>query len=197
VLRAIMDVSAPAVSLADRPRTGHLGHQGSQAPGRPVLHFVSSSRRPRLENGTMSSRSPDRCSSFVRAMRPFLRPGVDVVRGIARRDRQGWPSRLPRFLASAFAGHALTVPSTVPRLRRLGRRRSCPRDLEVALLVENRPGDTGELFGTRDGEHIVVQPLLGGFDPRLEPVALPALWPDQYHPSRPHEQDPQVPIAAL
>ena len=50
----------------------------------------SSSRRPRQENGTMSSLSPDQCSSFVRAMRPFLRPG----RGVARRGRQGWPSRL-------------------------------------------------------------------------------------------------------
>ena len=38
MLRAIMDISAPAFSLADRPPTGHLGHQGSQAPGRPVLH---------------------------------------------------------------------------------------------------------------------------------------------------------------
>src|SRR5215471_10156340 len=51
VLRAIMDISAPAFSLADRPRMGHLGHQGSQAPGRPVLYFVSSSRRPRRETG--------------------------------------------------------------------------------------------------------------------------------------------------
>jgi hypothetical protein len=49
VLRAIMDISAPAFSLAARPRTDHLGHQGSQAPGRPVLHLVSSSRRPRQE----------------------------------------------------------------------------------------------------------------------------------------------------
>ena len=73
MLRAIMDISAPAVSLADRPRTGHSGHQGSQAPGRPVLHLVSSSRRPRQENGIMLSLSPDRCSSFVRAVRPFLR----------------------------------------------------------------------------------------------------------------------------
>ena len=46
-LRAIMDISARAISLADRPRTGHLGHQCSHAPGRPVLHLVSSSRRPR------------------------------------------------------------------------------------------------------------------------------------------------------
>jgi hypothetical protein len=42
----------------------------------------------------MSSLSPDQCSSFVRAMGPFLRPGLHVFRGIARRGRQGWPSRL-------------------------------------------------------------------------------------------------------
>jgi len=44
---AIMDISARAISLADRPRLGHLGHQCSHAPGRPNLHLVSSSRRPR------------------------------------------------------------------------------------------------------------------------------------------------------
>ena len=70
MLRAIMDISARAFSLRDRPQTGQMGHQGSQALGRPVLHLVSSSRRPRQENGTMSSLSPDRCSSFVRAVRP-------------------------------------------------------------------------------------------------------------------------------
>ena len=47
LLRTIMDISARAVSLADRPRLGHLGHQCSHAPGRPNLHLVSSSRRPR------------------------------------------------------------------------------------------------------------------------------------------------------
>jgi len=45
--RAIMDISARAISLAVRPRPGHSGHQCSQAPGRPNLHLVSSSRRPR------------------------------------------------------------------------------------------------------------------------------------------------------
>jgi hypothetical protein len=144
----------------------------------------------------MSLLSPDRCSSFVRAVRPFLRPGLQVVRGIARR-----PSRLA--VAIAFvpappsAGHVLTAPSTVPRLRRLGRRRSCPRDLEAALLVENRPGDAGKLVGERDRKHAMMQPLLGSFDPRLEPVALPALRPDQNHPGRLDEQDAQVAIAAL
>jgi len=49
VLLAIMDISARAISLCDRPQPGQLGHQFSQAPGRPNLHFVSFSRRPRLE----------------------------------------------------------------------------------------------------------------------------------------------------
>src|SRR5262249_37151187 len=39
-LRAIMDISARAISLADRPERGHLGHQYSQAPERPILHLV-------------------------------------------------------------------------------------------------------------------------------------------------------------
>src|SRR5436309_15009002 len=51
VLPAIMDISARAISLPDRPRTGHLGHQGSHVPGRPILHLVSSSRRPRRVTG--------------------------------------------------------------------------------------------------------------------------------------------------
>jgi hypothetical protein len=33
-----MDISARAVLLSDRPRMGHLGHQGSHAPVRPILH---------------------------------------------------------------------------------------------------------------------------------------------------------------
>ena len=40
VLRAIMGISARAISLADRPQRGHSGHQCSHAPGRPILHLV-------------------------------------------------------------------------------------------------------------------------------------------------------------
>jgi len=47
VLPAIMDISARAISLPDRPRVGQLGHQCPRAPGRPILHLVSSPRRPR------------------------------------------------------------------------------------------------------------------------------------------------------
>src|SRR5262252_4497278 len=191
-----MDISAPAFSLADRPRTGHLGYQGSQAPGRPVLHFVSSSRRPRRETGLCHrSLLIGAVPLFVPWGRSFVpaRTSCGASRaGDVKAGRRAW---LSTTLASP--GHALTVPSTVPRSRRPGRHHICPGTFEVTSLVENRPGDTGELVGERDRQHVVVQPRLRGFDPRLEPVALPALWPDQYHPGRLHEQDAQVAIAAL
>src|SRR6267142_2637353 len=69
LLRAIMDISARAFSLADRPRSGHLGHQCSHALGRPILHFVLSSRRPRQEtvDRVTSSLAPHIAQFFVRA----------------------------------------------------------------------------------------------------------------------------------
>jgi hypothetical protein len=39
LLRATMDISARSISLPDRPRQGHLSHQCSIAPGRPVSIF--------------------------------------------------------------------------------------------------------------------------------------------------------------
>jgi hypothetical protein len=47
--------------------------------------------------GATSWLAPYRCSSFVRAERPFLRPGLRLILGTARRGRQGWPSRLTRL----------------------------------------------------------------------------------------------------
>ena len=41
----------------------------------------------------MSSLAPYRCSSSVRARRPFLRPGLQLISGAARRGRQARPSR--------------------------------------------------------------------------------------------------------
>src|SRR5216684_395539 len=35
--------------ISGQASTGHLGHQGSHAPGRPILHLYLSSRRPRLK----------------------------------------------------------------------------------------------------------------------------------------------------
>src|SRR4249920_4129493 len=145
--------------------------------------------------GATSWLAPYRCSSFVRVMRPFLRPVCCLHpaprAGAVKGGRRAWLAS-----GSALPGHALTEPSTVPRSNRSGRHHICPGAFEVALLVENRPGDASELVGERDRQHVVVQPLLGGFDPRLEPVTFPALRPDQYDPGRLHEQDAQIAIAA-
>ena len=49
------------VLINGQASTGHVGHQCSQAPGRPNLHLVSSSRRPRqvrVINPATSSRIP-------------------------------------------------------------------------------------------------------------------------------------------
>ena len=96
LLRAIMDISARAFSLPDRPRSGHLGHQFSHALGRPNLHLVSSSRRPRLEavDRVTSSLAPDIAQFLGSSQGPFLRPGPQNVDRVARRGGQGRPSRL-------------------------------------------------------------------------------------------------------
>ena len=68
-----------------------------------------------------------------------------------------------------------------------------------ALLVENRPGDAGELVGQRNGEHVVVQSLLRRLDPRFEPLAFPMLRPDldQHDPGCLNEENAKIAIAAL
>ena len=43
-------------------------------------------------------------------------------------------------------------------------------------MGQNAPGDTGQLVGERDRQHVAMQPLLGGFDPRLEPVQRSQLF---------------------
>src|SRR4051812_11498683 len=56
--------------------------------------------------------------------------------------------------------------------------------LEGPTMSKNAPGDACQLVGESDGEHVVVQPLLGRLEPGLEPVALPALWLDEHNPCR-------------
>ena len=82
---------------------------------------------------------------------------------------------------------------------RPGRHRIGLDALESAPLVENRPGDAGELVGERDRQHVVMQAFLGRCDPGLEPIAMPMLWPDldQHHPGGLNEQRAQVAIAAF
>ena len=76
--------------------TGHLGHQCSHALGKPNLHLVSSSRRPRLEtvDWVTSSLAPHIAQFLCSSQGPFLRPGPQNVDRVARRGGQGRPSRL-------------------------------------------------------------------------------------------------------
>src|ERR1700751_3175562 len=84
LLRATMDISAHAFSLADRPQRGRSGHQCSHAPGRPILHlYLSLSQTSAgklsyvIDSYVIDSSSSFALScSFVRAWRPFLRPDL-------------------------------------------------------------------------------------------------------------------------
>jgi hypothetical protein len=49
-------------------------------------------------------------------------------------------------------------------------------------MSKDAPCNASELVGERDGEDVVMQPLLGRFEPRLEPVTIPARGLDQYNP---------------
>src|SRR5262249_17880474 len=66
-------------------------------------------------------------------------------------------------------------------------------------MSQDAPSNAGELVGERDGEDVVMQSLLCRFDPRLEPIACPMLWPnlDQHDPSRLDEQGAQIAIASF
>ena len=134
------------------------------------------------------------CSCLVAV--PSSRPAHALTRRAQGPSRLAVAPVLPR--APALPGHALTGPSTARGSSRSGRRIGL-NALESAPLVENRPGDAGQLVGERNRQHVVVQALFGGLDPGLEPVALPMLWPDldQHDPGRLHEQGAQIAIAAL
>jgi hypothetical protein len=151
-----------------------LGHQCSHAPGRPILHFVSSSRRPRRVDAVGSiidgsSFEPFLCLCL--AAIPLSRPAhadAPRARTVKAGRRAGLASR------SLRPGHALTGPRTARWSSWSGRHLICLDALEGAPLVEDRPGDAGELVCERNRQHVVVQALSCGLDPRLEPVAAPA-----------------------
>jgi hypothetical protein len=75
--------------------TGHQGHQCAHALGRPNLHLVSSSRRPRLEtvDRVMSSLSPHIAQFLCSSQRPFLRPGPQSVKRVGRLHRRSSSAR--------------------------------------------------------------------------------------------------------
>jgi hypothetical protein len=102
--------------------TGHPGHQCSHALGRPSLHLVSSSRRPRLEtvDRVTSSPAPHIAQFLCSSQGPFLRPGPQNVDRVARRGRSR-PAVAPGLqLAPALPGHTLTASSTTASLGATG-----------------------------------------------------------------------------
>ena len=150
LLRTIMDISARATSLTDRPQRGHRGHQCSHALGRPILHLVSSSRRPRLEtvDRVTSLLAPDIAQFLCSSQGPFLRPGPQNVDRVARRGRSRPAVALGLRLAPALPGRALTAPSTA---RGSSGSDACivgPRQLEGASFSQHRPGDAGNLLAS-------------------------------------------------
>jgi hypothetical protein len=80
---------------------------------------------------------------------------------------------------AALCGHpqglVLTVPSTVPRSCKLGRRRTRLHAFECALLVENRPCNAGKLVGQRNRQHFVVQSPLAASIQALSPYRSQSL----------------------
>jgi hypothetical protein len=108
VLRAIKDISARAISLSDRPRPVHMGHQCSHAPGRPNYHLVSFSRRPR----------PVRLSAIFVKRRAIVLGHVHIGHQDRRPDDQlvnCWSSR--RLCSNSsinFASRAEVDESDVP-----------------------------------------------------------------------------------
>ena len=59
-------------------------------------------------------------------------------------------------------------------------------------MSENAPRDARELVGKGDGEHVMMQPLLGGLDPRSELMAFPSGRFHFYETNHVlHEQDAQ------
>lgn len=109
-----MDIGARASSLADRPQAGHQGHQCSHAPGRPNLHLISSSRRPRQVSASTN------CVWF----RPFAacwprRLGLEQARS-RQSARACWQARWPAHCGAAVSsqlrpGYATTSDVTQSR----------------------------------------------------------------------------------
>src|SRR4029077_10085279 len=111
--QAIMDISALAISLADRP---HVGPFGS-----PVFACAGKTE----------------------------------------------PSSRLIFSQTLAGKNDSTICECLGRLKLVR--------LEASTTSEHAPSDTRELVGKRDRKHVMVQSLLGGFDPRLEPVAFPSV----------------------
>jgi hypothetical protein len=114
-LPTIMDSQRACELISGQASTGHVGHQCSHAPGRPIFHFVSSSRRPRRVNAVccvidrsscVIDRSSFRAFPLFVPCRRFLRPGL-------RRQKRRAPGAVK---AGCHAGLASRSFAARPRL---------------------------------------------------------------------------------
>src|SRR5262245_65363856 len=134
-----------------------------------------------------------------------LRAIVDIsARAVSLADRPQWAIwvtsvRMRREDRSSISFFILSQTSAGKTFVRLAMRSRGlnPDCLECSTTSQDAPPNASELVGERDGEDVVMQPLLGRFDPRLEPVTIPALRPDEYSPSGLNEQNTQVAVAAF
>ena len=104
----------------------------------------------------MSSRAPHLAQFLCLCRGPFLRPGLRMSRGAARKGRSRPAVALTSRLALRLPGRALTAPSTARGSSGSDNRIDGPSHFEVAPLGQHRPGDTGKLVGERNREHVAV-----------------------------------------
>src|SRR6516165_6485659 len=118
-----------------------------------------------------------------------------------RPQRAMWVTRvrMRREDRSSISFLVLSQTSAGKTFRRLALRSRGlnPDCLECSTMSQDVPSDAGELVGQRNGKDVVMQPLLGRFEPRLEPVTIPAPRLDKYDPRGLNEQNAQVAIAAF
>src|SRR4029450_5303201 len=195
-----MDISAHAISLADRPRRAFwVTRVRTRREDRSSI-VVSSSRRARRVRVLIRSS----IASWLCAVPLFVPGGRSFVPtcGCRGAPRAGTVEVGRRACLASRAGVArprLDGPEHRARVRRVCARFIGLDALEGAPLLKNRPGDGGELVGERNRQRVVVEALPCGLDPRLEPVAVPMLWPDldQHDPGGLNEQTALIAIAAL
>ena len=102
--------------------SGHLGHQCSHALGKPNLHLVSSSRRPRLEtvDWVTSSLAPHvaqfLCSSQGPSFVPARRTSIASRAGAVKAGRRAWLAA-----GSGVARLRLDRAEHGARIKRVGR----------------------------------------------------------------------------
>src|SRR5258706_7891771 len=152
-----MDISAHAISLADRPRRAFwVTSVRTRREDRSSI-AISSSRRTRRVRVLITSS----IASWLCAVPLFVPGGRSFVPTCGCRDApRAGPSRLAVALALPLApvlpGHTLTGPSTARGLSGSVRCFIGLDALEGVPLVKNRPGDASELVGERNRQHVVV-----------------------------------------